>query len=80
MKKSVLFAVLALATFSAGSVASSTLLCPQQTDRTYYSDAAMTEVAGEVFIDCSGTLYRWGRVTAYSTVNYLPCNCGPVVP
>ena len=54
--------------------------CPQSTDRTYYSDPEKLNEVGGIYIDCDGQLYRWGRITNYATVDYMPCNCGPYIP
>lgn len=77
--KRALFSTLVVAlAMSATAVASATVQsCPQQVDRTYYSDATYTEVVGDLFIDCDRIVYRTGQVTPYMIETYLPCNCGP---
>ncbi|WP_435995424.1 DUF6289 family protein [Brevundimonas sp. LjRoot202] len=64
---------------TATAVASATVQnCPSQVDRTYYSDATLSEDVGSIYIDCDRQIYRTGQITPYFTENYLPCNCGPI--
>ncbi|MEH6699787.1 MAG: DUF6289 family protein [Brevundimonas sp.] len=78
-----LFSISLLGCVLAGSAAQSgsNLPCPQIVDRTYYSDASMTEEIGTVYIDCDRKVYRTGRTSPYFVESYLPwCNCGPFEP
>ncbi len=80
MKRALFAATVATLAMTSTAVASATVkVCPQQVDRTYYSDATLTEEVGTIYIDCDRIVYRTGQVTPYFIETYLPCHCGPEV-